>query len=164
MWSRPTGHQNDSTQDIMPHDITDEVIKLQSLCISLVAKPVLWALSPKLWGRFCQFLACKLIWPHRPFMQNFITIRPIGALWENFLISMATDSNFQIPFSQLHPLAPIDCACVIWSNSVEKPERRCMQSTFMSQVFDYIELDCDVLGLLHNSVLFTIMLSNYFSL
>ena len=32
----------------------------------------------------------------------------------------------------------------IWSNSDENPWRRCMKSTFMSQVFDYIELDIPV--------------------
>ncbi len=68
-------------------------------------------------------LQTRQLWPHGPFIQKFSTIRPIGALWENFLLSMETDWNFQILYSQLHPMVPIDCTCAIWSSLVQVLEQ-----------------------------------------
>ncbi len=123
---RHIGCQNDVVCDVTPHDVTqddtNDVIKFQSLCLTPVAKLLLWGLSPKPWGRFCDFFACELLWPHRIFMQKFSTIGLIGALWHNSL----TDWNFQILFLQLHPLIPRDCPYAIWTSLVEKPGRRCM--------------------------------------
>ncbi len=55
---------------------------------------------------------------------KIITRRQILLLWENFLISMATDWNFLIPFSRGGSLTSRGCLSAISSRSAEKPRRR----------------------------------------
>ncbi len=72
-------------------------VKIQSSdpqSLKLVAIAVAMGLSRKLYSRFCSIFAGKFMWVLRCRLQKFITIRQIGQLWENFLISMALELEF----------------------------------------------------------------------
>ncbi len=94
-----------------------------SLNLNLVAIPVAMGLSLKPRGRFRSFSAGKLLWGSRLYHTKFSAISPISEPWENFLISMATDWNFQISFSRGVFRAPSGPPCQVWCPSVRKRPR-----------------------------------------
>ena len=122
--------RDDVTHACDMHNVIQATISLLMVAKQLLRGPYL----QNRWVDFVHFLhadwyggagsTMKLVWWSRVHHEKFSTIGSISEPWENFLISITTDGNFQIPFLRRRFRALRDCLCAIWSRSVENPGSR----------------------------------------
>ncbi len=120
----------DATKDITAHVIYPKPHS-DSGC-QVVAR----GLSPEPHGRFCSFLAGKVIWLSRHHRQNFNTIRSISELWECFPLPwqhiwILSKFNYAMTLSYPLWMSVPDFVETRWETPEEKPNKDTKISSIM---------------------------------